>query len=63
MEHKEIHIRKDELIVGERGPAPKAAPTFPELCCHSLEDFEVLDSREKIAYPWTIARGRSSATT
>ncbi len=50
MEHKEIHIGKDELIVGERGPAPKAAPTFPELCCHSLEDFEVLDSREKIAY-------------
>lgn len=50
MEHKQIHIGPDELIVGERGPAPKAAPTFPELCCHSLEDFDVLDSREKIAY-------------
>lgn len=50
MEHKQIHIGPDELIVGERGPAPKAAPTFSELCCHSLEDFDVLNSREKIAY-------------
>ena len=29
MENKEIYIGKDELIVGERGPTPKAAPTFP----------------------------------
>ena len=36
--------------MGERGPAPKAAPTFPELCCHSLDDFEILNSREKISY-------------
>ena len=50
MEHKEIYIGRDELIVGERGPAPKATPTFPELCCHSLEDFEILNSREKISY-------------
>src|SRR5512146_1414034 len=50
MEHKEIYIGEDELIVGERGPAPKATPTFPELCCHTLQDFEILDAREKIAY-------------
>ncbi|MFZ0862314.1 MAG: trans-4-hydroxy-L-proline dehydratase [Candidatus Sulfotelmatobacter sp.] len=50
MENKEIYIGKDELIVGERGPTPKAAPTFPELCCHSLGDFEILNSREKISY-------------
>jgi formate C-acetyltransferase len=50
MEHKEIYIGNDELIVGERGIAPKAAPTFPELCCHSLEDLDILDSREKISY-------------
>jgi len=50
LEHEEIYIGQDELIVGERGPEPKAAPTFPELCCHSLNDFEVLDSREKIPY-------------
>jgi formate C-acetyltransferase len=50
MERKTIVIGDGELIVGERGPAPKATPTFPELCCHSLRDLDVLDSREKIAY-------------
>jgi len=50
MEEKEIFIGEDELIVGERGPRPKATPTFPELCCHTLEDFEVIDSREKIFF-------------
>ena len=50
MENKRIYIGKDDLIVGERGPAPKATPTFPELCCHSLDDFEVLNSREKTSY-------------
>lgn len=50
MENKEIYIGKDELIVGERGPSPKATPTFPELCCHSMDDLEILDKREKISY-------------
>ena len=50
LEHKTLYIGVDELIVGERGPAPKVTPTFPELCCHSLEDLEVLHSREKISY-------------
>src|ERR1035437_785284 len=50
MENKEIYIGKEELIVGERGPAPKGTPTFPELCCHGLDDFEILNSREKISY-------------
>jgi formate C-acetyltransferase len=48
--HKEIHVGDGELIVGERGPAPKATPTYPEVCCHSLEDLDILDSREKIPY-------------
>ena len=30
-EQKTLYIGKDELIVGERGPAPKAVSTFPEL--------------------------------
>ena len=34
-ERKTITIGPDELIVGERGPAPKATPTYPELTCHS----------------------------
>ena len=49
-ERKAICIGEDELIVGERGPAPKATPTFPELTCHSLEDLQILASREKTSY-------------
>jgi formate C-acetyltransferase len=50
MENKTICINDDELIVGERGPAPKATPTYPELCCHSLQDLDILDSREKVSF-------------
>lgn len=47
---KTIYIGKDELIVGERGPVPKAVPTFPELTCHSVEDLHTLDTRELQSY-------------
>jgi len=50
MENKTICISDEELIVGERGPAPKATPTYPELCCHSLQDLDILDSREKVSF-------------
>jgi pyruvate formate-lyase/glycerol dehydratase family glycyl radical enzyme len=50
LERKDICINEGELIVGERGPAPKATPTFPEICTHSPEDFEILSSREKISF-------------
>ncbi|MCL4394350.1 MAG: formate C-acetyltransferase/glycerol dehydratase family glycyl radical enzyme, partial [Chloroflexi bacterium] len=50
MEHKTIYIGPGELIVGEKGPAPKATPTYPELCCHSLQDLEILDTRDKIPF-------------
>jgi formate C-acetyltransferase len=50
LEHKTICINDGELIVGEKGPSPKATPTYPELCCHSLEDLDILDSREKISF-------------
>ncbi len=50
MEHKTISIYPGELIVGEKGDLPKAAPTFPELCCHSLNDLNLLNSREKIPF-------------
>ena len=42
MEHKAICINEGELIVGEKGPAPKATPTYPEITCHSVEDLEIL---------------------
>jgi formate C-acetyltransferase len=50
LENKRIRINDGELIVGERGPVPKATPTYPEICCHSMEDLEVLNSRRKIPY-------------
>ena len=50
MERKAVYIGEGELIVGERGPRPKATPTYPELCCHTLEDLEILDTREKISF-------------
>jgi len=50
MENKTICINDGELLVGERGPAPKATPTYPELCCHSLEDLRILNSRERTTF-------------
>ncbi|MBI2221052.1 MAG: hypothetical protein HYU53_07565, partial [Acidobacteria bacterium] len=50
VEHQTIFIGEGELIVGERGPAPKVVPTFPELTCHSLEDLRILNSRPKTWY-------------
>ncbi|OVE78402.1 glycyl radical enzyme, partial [bacterium F16] len=47
---KTIYLGDDELIVGERGPVPKAVPTFPELTCHSVEDFHVLNTRDQQRY-------------
>lgn len=50
LQRKRISIDEGELIVGERGPAPKATPTYPEICCHSLEDLHVLNTRERTRY-------------
>jgi pyruvate formate-lyase/glycerol dehydratase family glycyl radical enzyme len=50
MENKTICINDGELIVGERGTAPKATPTYPELCCHSLQDLQILNDREKTPF-------------
>jgi formate C-acetyltransferase len=49
-EHQTLHLGPGELIVGERGPAPKATPTYPELTCHSLDDLRILDERPKTSY-------------
>ena len=50
LENKSIYIGEDELIVGERGPFPKATPTYPEVCIHSMEDLDLIDSREKVSF-------------
>lgn len=48
--HKTISIAPGELIVGEKGSGPQASPTFPDLCCHTLEDLRVMNDRELISF-------------
>jgi formate C-acetyltransferase len=50
MSRKELCINEGELIVGERGEKPAVTPTYPELCCHTIDDLEVMDQREKISF-------------
>lgn len=50
LENKKICINAGELIVGERGPAPQATPTYPEICLHSPKDLEILNDRKKIPF-------------
>lgn len=53
VEQRTICINPGELIVGEKGDAPQSAPTYPELCCHSLQDLDILNSRQRI--PFSVA--------
>jgi len=50
MENKTLWIGEGELIVGEKGSAPQSAPSFPEICCHSLEDLKVMNERKLIFF-------------
>jgi len=50
MENKSLYINEGELIVGEKGDRPQAAPTFPELCCHTIEDMRIMNDRELICF-------------
>jgi len=50
MENNAVRFNEGELIVGERGTAPRATPTYPEITVHSLKNLEILDSREKTSY-------------
>lgn len=50
LENKQLCINDGELIVGEKGREPKATPTYPELCTHSLKDLEILNSRRNIPF-------------
>lgn len=50
MENKTICINDGELLVGERGPGPQATPSYPELCCHTLDDLSVISKRKKISF-------------
>ena len=61
MENKQICIAPGELIVGERGLAPKATPTYPEICLHSLDDLQLLHERPKVPYASDDAMRRDYA--
>ncbi|HPT11816.1 MAG TPA: pyruvate formate lyase family protein, partial [Bacteroidales bacterium] len=50
LKNKVLCINDGELIVGERGPSPKATPTCPEISLHSLADLDILNSREKVSF-------------
>ncbi|VVS93479.1 trans-4-hydroxy-L-proline dehydratase [Desulfoluna spongiiphila] len=49
-ENQTLYLGDDELIVGERGPEPKAVSTFPELTCHTADDLRILNSRPMARY-------------
>lgn len=53
MENKSLWLGDDELIVGEKCEQPQFAPSFPELCCHTIEDLAVMHQREKIFFEVT----------
>jgi len=48
--NKKICLNKNELIIGERGPEPKATPTYPEITLHSLKDLDTLNNRKKVSF-------------
>ena len=50
LQNKTINIEEGELIVGERGSSACGTPTYPELCCHTLEDLELIARRDKISF-------------
>ena len=50
LENKTLWLGEGELIVGEKGDAPQAAPSFPEICCHTLEDLRIMNERELISF-------------
>lgn len=52
-EHKTLYIGEGELIVGEKGDFPQAAPSFPELCCHTVEDMHNMNDRKVVNFTVT----------
>ncbi|MCL2368982.1 MAG: formate C-acetyltransferase/glycerol dehydratase family glycyl radical enzyme [Oscillospiraceae bacterium] len=50
MERRSLYLERGALILGEKGHKPWAAPTFPELCCHTLEDFRNMNDRKNVFF-------------
>jgi formate C-acetyltransferase len=54
MENVSLPVEDGQLIVGLRGTGVKEVPTYPEICTHSLEDLEILDTRKNMSYKMTV---------
>lgn len=50
LENCSLPLEDGQLIVGLRGTGVKEVPTYPEICTHTLEDLEILNSRENMPY-------------
>ena len=50
---KTLYLGEGELKIKEKGRDPQASPTFPELCCHSVEDMVVMSERELVSFKTT----------
>ena len=50
---KTLYLGDGELIIGEKGCDPQASPTFPEICCHSVEDMVIMSERELVSFHTT----------
>ena len=50
MERVSIPVEEGQLIVGLRGTGVNEVPTFPEINLHSMEDLDILNTRENMPY-------------
>ena len=50
---KTLYLGEDELIVGEKGRDPQCSPTFPEICCHTIEDMHIMNDRKLVNFTVT----------
>lgn len=50
MENCSLTVEEGQLIVGIRGTGPQEVPTYPEICVHTLDDFETLANRENMPF-------------
>lgn len=50
---KDLYLGEDELLVGEKGVDPQCSPTFPELCCHTLDDMHAMNDRTLVNFTVT----------
>ncbi len=48
--NKTLYIGEGELIVGEKGSSPLKTPTFPDICCHTIDDLHVMNDRDLISF-------------